>query len=492
VPAPSTADRTPRTEDAARRGTDVLTMHRLACRGDGGAALLDWLGRRAGGWAGLVDPAGAVLLPTGPAPVEAPVLADAVARMRERGLAAFAAESGQERIALLAVEAGAAEENPVLAVVGGGDGSLLADAIVPLATAWSAHRARHAVTKAELADARCREAVLLLLMGGHLTTARQLAATLSPPLPERLRVHVIEVGPARRDEVAARCTQLTDGRAFVVRCPVYSQHVIVLAPGGGRPLDEMIARDVGGCAIGVGDEVALRDAPVGYEQAIHALAVARRDARRRSRFDATLGLAAVVAPQGFTWADAVLAPLLEHVPVRSGDPDATELVATARSWLSFTTAAHRHLGVHRNTIGLRLKRIEELLGVDLTRPEHQASLDLALRIRALPRPADPPVGGEPRPDLDDLLRLPAARSWAEAALRPVRSSPHAERLEPTLRAWLHHGGRLRETGEALGLSVAGVRKRIERLEQVLARSVLHSPSARHDLWLAVRAADLAS
>src|SRR5690606_19957146 len=237
---------------------------------------------------------------------------------------------------------------------------------------------------------------------------------------------------------------------------------------------------------------ALRDAPVGYEQAIHALAVARRDPRRRSRFDATLGLAAVVAPQGFTWADAVLAPLLEHVPVRSGDPDATELVATARSWLSFTTAAHRHLGVHRNTIGLRLKRIEELLGVDLTRPEHQASLDLALRIRALPRPADPPVGGEPRPDLDDLLRLPAARSWAEAALRPVRSSPHAERLEPTLRAWLHHGGRLRETGEALGLSVAGVRKRIERLEQVLARSLLHSPSARHDLWLAVRAADLAS
>lgn len=37
----------------------------------------------------------------------------------------------------------------------------------------------------------------------------------------------------------------------------------------------------------------------------------------------------------------------------------------------------------------------------------------------------------------------------------------------------------------------GVRKRLTRLESVLGRSLLQTPSARYDLWLAFRALDLA-
>lgn len=98
-------------------------------------------------------------------------------------------------------------------------------------------------------------------------------------------------------------------------------------------------------------------------------------------------------------------------------------------------------------------------------------------------------GGRPT-GLDDLLRLPGAQQWAAAVLRPVRRSEHASQLESTLGVWVRSGARLSLTAESVGLSVAGTRRRIERLEQVLQRSLLRAPSARHDLWLALRANDL--
>jgi PucR C-terminal helix-turn-helix domain len=56
--------------------------------------------------------------------------------------------------------------------------------------------------------------------------------------------------------------------------------------------------------------------------------------------------------------------------------------------------------------------------------------------------------------------------------------------------WPANDSRLSGTADALGISVPGARKRLCRLEQILQRSLLQSPSARHDLWLAVHAADL--
>jgi DNA-binding transcriptional LysR family regulator len=47
--------------------------------------------------------------------------------------------------------------------------------------------------------------------------------------------------------------------------------------------------------------------------------------------------------------------------------------------------------------------------------------------------------------------------------------------------------RLPATAGALGISAPAVRKRLIRIEQALGRSLLHAPSVKHELWLAMRA-----
>ncbi|MDX5574082.1 helix-turn-helix domain-containing protein, partial [Streptomyces sp. ID01-9D] len=88
--------------------------------------------------------------------------------------------------------------------------------------------------------------------------------------------------------------------------------------------------------------------------------------------------------------------------------------------------------------------------------------------------------------LDTVLRRPAVRDWADRQLAPVLGS------EETLRTWLRCEGRLGPAAAELGISVPGARKRLTRLETVLQRSLLRPPSARYDLWLALRAHDLAA
>ena len=86
--------------------------------------------------------------------------------------------------------------DPVLVFVGGGTvpRSLAADAVTLLGTCWLAEEARRLRKGVEAADARCREAVLHLLMSRQTSTAGQIASALSPPLPDPAQVHVIECG----------------------------------------------------------------------------------------------------------------------------------------------------------------------------------------------------------------------------------------------------------------------------------------------------------
>ena len=75
-------------------------------------------------------------------------------------------------------------------------------------------------------------------------------------------------------------------------------------------------------------------------------------------------------------AEQILRPLLE-----TGED---ELVTTLRAYLDRAcSAAHtaRVLGVHRNTIGQRIARIERILGASLSSPETRLALQLALRAR---------------------------------------------------------------------------------------------------------------
>ncbi|MGW1665737.1 helix-turn-helix domain-containing protein, partial [Streptomyces microflavus] len=98
---------------------------------------------------------------------------------------------------------------------------------------------------------------------------------------------------------------------------------------------------------------------------------------------------------------------------------------------------------------------------------------------------DPPGGGV----LDEVLRRPAVQEWAARQLAPM-GGPAGPAAEETLRAWLGCEGRLGPTAAELGISVPGARKRLTRLETVLQRSLLRPPSARYDLWLALRAQEV--
>lgn len=498
---------------SVRRADDVLAMQRLAARRGPTRALLGWLADRTGFWVALVDRSGAVLRrPPGrsggdPVDLVTSGIARAVAG-RSRSVVLDGCVDGEARTAYL-VGVGGPDPAPLLAAVGrrpdggppGGLPALLADAARTLGLCWQVEEARHTRRRSEAADARSREAVLHLLMTGELPTAYRIAAALRPPLPDESRFYVVECAPGRRDEIAERCSQAAGGRAWIVPCPVRFDHLLALVPLEGArtgSLDETITAAVEDCRVGVSGVIALRDTAVGYEQAFHALAVARNGPVRRARFSPLAEPAPLLDERGPVWAEGVLSPLLSHEPRRRTDPGAEELAATLNSWLYFgTPGAAAHLKVHRNTLAARLRLVRDLLGRDLDRVGEQAALSLSLRVRGLrPRYARPsgarpdqggPTGAEGPPvSLDGLLATPELRRWAGLRLRPLDEAGPPSALE-TVRVWLDHDTRLGPTAAALGISVPGARKRLTRIENVLERSLLQAPSAKYDLWLALKA-----
>ncbi|MFI8438399.1 helix-turn-helix domain-containing protein [Streptomyces sp. NPDC079020] len=532
-------------------------MHRLVRTG-GTPELLHWLSVRAGGWAGLVDGGGTVLhaasaapaphfaaphLPASAAPGAAELAAEGARALTARDAQAHSLDSATHTALLFPLDAPPA---PALAVVvprpvPAGLTALLADALAPIALCWRSETLERKRRRVDLAESRGREAVLHLLMTGQLSIAHQVAGALRPRLPDPVRVCVVECAGGRRDEVARVCAEADGGRSWIVRCPVYASHLILVMPAGGKedgPLDENVAALVDDCVVGVSEQLPLPDTATGYRQAFHALAVARGLPGRHARFGASPEPALVVGRAGALWADALLAPLLHHLPRRTQDPGSQELAATAASWLSFSTHATEHLKIHRNTLAARLGLIGDLLGLDLGTLADQATLDLALRIRATPVPrrtaaATAPGGetaetagatgtagttgttgttgatgttgttgatgvtgtagtAEAAHDLEEILRRPAVRAWATQQLRPLDTvdTPAPDTARATLRTWLDREAQLGPTAAALGISVPGARKRLARLETVLRRSLLQAPSARYDLWLAFRALEL--
>lgn len=499
---------------SGERADDLLRMHRLARTG-GTAGLLRWLAGRAEGWAGLVGPDGTVLHAAARTagamvPDVAGLVAEGASALTERGVQAYAVDTGAYTALLFPVSVfppGVGDDTgPVLAVVtprpvATGLATLLADVVLPLSLCLQAETLERKRRRVDLAESRGREAVLHLLMTGQLSIAQQVAGALRPRLPDPVRVCVVECSGGGRDEVARVCVDADGGRSWIVRCPVYARHLILVMPAeakepepGAVPTDETVAARVGDCVVGVSEPVPLADTATGYRQAFHALAVARELPSRHARFGVSPDPALVVGPVGRRWADELLNPLLTHVPRRAQDPGSQELLATAASWLAFSSHATGHLKVHRNTLAARLRLIGELLGLDLNRLADQAALDLALRVRSTPAPActpEPAQSGSPASGtskaaggLDAILVRPAVRDWADRQLAPVLGA------EETLRTWVRCEGRLGPAAAELGISVPGARKRLTRLETVLQRSLLRPPSARYDLWLALRSRDL--
>jgi DNA-binding PucR family transcriptional regulator len=156
--------------------------------------------------------------------------------------------------------------------------------------------------------------------------------------------------------------------------------------------------------------------------------------------------------------------------------------------LDFGSHATRLLKVHRNTLATRLRLVETVLGLDLGRLPDQSALSLALRLTPAAGAAPPAAGGS----LDEVLAHPDVALWARAHLAPLGGPQAPAGARETLRAWLSHHAQLVPTAAALGISVPGARKRLTRLEVLLERSLIQSPSGRHDLWLAHRAEELAA
>ncbi|MFJ6939619.1 helix-turn-helix domain-containing protein [Streptomyces sp. NPDC101132] len=505
----------------AGRADDVLRAHRLAHTG-GSRALLRWLSLRLDAWTALVRADGRVLDSwPGPAdPATAGLAARGAAEMHSRGVRSAVLDDTDRAVLLYALDEPGADRaagtGRALAAVlprpcPAGVRALLADAAVPLALTLRAEDAEDRHRHAALAESRSREAVLHLLMNGRLSTAHQIAEALTPSLPDPFRMYVVECGTGRREAVTRLCEELTDASAWIVRCPVYVRHLIVLVPtgraatsGGHDPLAEALTAAARDCVVGVSEEARLRDCPAAYTQAFHALAVARGRTGRHARFGAGPELALAAHAPGAAWAAALLAPLHAYAPRRPQDPGAQELRATAHAWLDFASHATRLLKVHRNTLATRVRLVEQILGLDLGTLPDQSALSLALRLTppTHPAPAAPaPTAPAPTPDrtpaapaptLDRVLADPALTRWAADHLAPLTGPAAPPGARDTLRTWLDHDARLAPTAAALGISVPGARKRLTRLEALLERSLLQSPSARHDLWLAHRAESLAA
>ncbi|OON82646.1 helix-turn-helix domain-containing protein [Streptomyces tsukubensis] len=456
------------------RAEDALVLLRLVARTDSVPAILEWLGRRTGGCVSLVAGDGTVL-GSSPGPA-APEIPPAVRNVYTRGMPSGVVGGNDGRT----VHMVAVGRDSYL-VLDGQDshlhGTLLADTAGVLALCRGFEETERVRRRTELTEAHSREAVLHLLMGGSVSVAHRIAAAMGSQLPSPLRVCVVECPQPARSLIAESLGRLMEGRAWIIPCPVRANHLIALVPAGDSGWEAPAMERLPGCRVGASEEMSLPDTPLGYEQAFHALAVARATPDRWARFSPHSGLAPLLGPEGSAWAARLLGPCLAHRPARRSDPGGEELLGTLGSWLTFGTAADRHLKIHRNTLAARLRLLEKLLGLALSVSlADRSAAWLALRLHTWrPQAPGPPTA------LDSLLAAPAAQSWARAQLAPL--GPAAE----TVRAWLTADARLPEAAAGLGISPPGARKRLARAEVASGRSLLHAPSACHELWLAMRA-----
>jgi hypothetical protein len=476
----------------ASRDTDnghLRLLYQEASGPDGVRRVLTLLARRFAGEVVLTGPNDeqTVAVPATAGRLLRMVGAD-IARVRAGQVDAAAVHADGHDIAVLPV--GPPPTRPVLVVARQGPltaehRSVLAAAMDPLWLCWRTTVAEQQAERLDDADAAVREAVLHLLMVGHLSGARRTAAVLRPALPDLARVFVVAGDPDSRRQLSQRCREVFGEAAWVVPCPVYSGHVIVIAPASTSPptrLIEELTETVPQTRVGVGLQVALRDVPIGYKQAFHALSVAHRRPERYARFSPRGQLGELLGDAGQAWAASTLAPLLAYRPARPQDPDAFELLATLLSWLDFGARAASQLKIHRNTLSSRLRRLGIELHRDLSRLASQSELYLALQLVDERPHADTATEAA---ELDTLLDCPEIHRWAEIQLSPLLPANHRTLLT-TVRTWFQHDLRTAPVAATLGISAHGLRKRLARAEDLLGRALLTGPSARYDLHLAFR------
>ncbi len=485
--------------ERARIPAEVLTRLRpRAGRQDGVRRLVDWLAGAVGGPVTVVGADGGPLAAAAGAWEAVRPVAPTIARVADGGLASAVVDAGEWEVRLVAL--GAVAPRPVLAVARPRrDGVTVCPSSASEATAYAAD-ALPLLLRLEEADAVERHTrralaaagvgVLQMLLGGQLLLAQRTAAAVRPGLldAEDARVLIVSGRPAGRDAVVEECSLATDGRALVVRCPVYSTDVILVAPAyeeagieawatvEGR-LREVVAagedRCMGGSAL-----MPLGSAAGAYREASHALAVARQLPERVVLHSPETQLADVLDAGAHAWAAQWLAPLLE-LPYAGRD----QLLDTLRLVLEFgVSGASRISGRHRNTVAAARRRAAELLDADLDDVTVRARLDLALGLLLrVPggRVPDGPVSAA------QVLNGAAARWWAQRRLAVLKDD--GRDLLATVVAWIGCNAGVLPAAARLGVYPGTVRDRLRTAGGLLHRDLM-TASGPHDLVLALLAA----
>ncbi|MQY04080.1 PucR family transcriptional regulator [Actinomadura macrotermitis] len=348
-----------RYEDVTRAHQAQRELSRAALAGPG--PLVARLARLLGGWALLLDAAGApVHGEPGEAGGRAAALAPELGRLRRdpRAPASVAVSGADGHVVVQRIGLGGRPRG-FLAVGTGAPLPHVAHTIVGAAVALLTLQSETSRSGREMGEALAALLLGLQPEGGVIPRGR-------------LRVLVCANAEDALDLLYA---DPAGDRCLAV---VASGHCAVIVPE--RLLGQVTALLAPAGPVGVSDPVDDGALPSALEQAEAALAAARRQGTGGVLHHADLpgqGLLGLVDPGAArAFADALLAPL------RAEDP---ALIDSLRAYVQVNgqgETAARALGVHRHTLRARMRKATELLGRDLDDPAVRAELWIALAVTA--------------------------------------------------------------------------------------------------------------
>lgn len=372
------ADRRARLEWSLQTQRDLA---RAALRPDGLAAVLRELERRLETWVSLYDGGGEPIDIAGVAPVPAALadeVRDAVRRVLRTGKPAAGRVQLDGEGATLQTVGRSGELRGVL-VVGASAPLDAAEADVVGNVVALASVALEQQRTLATARRRVRAAVLELLLAGVADAAEQTSRHVADRLPEGpVRVYVLAAG----DTTVVEAFEADAARAGGSVCFAAERagELVVLAEAGAHDrVCAIVART--GTGAGASEPVE-RDADglrAGIAEARRAAARAAAGTVRTYAELAGDGLLGVLEHAG----GAELGRRLLDPVLSSPSADDRRLLHTAAVWIEHHGAwdpASRELGIHRHTLRNRLRRLEELLGIDLSRFEDRAQLWAAMRL----------------------------------------------------------------------------------------------------------------
>jgi sugar diacid utilization regulator len=328
-----------------------------------------------------------------------------------------------------------------------------------------------------------RLAIFTQLMSGDAETSRKLAKPLLPDLlnAAQYQVFLLECPVRQRTAVVHACEEAIPDQVLIVESPTTDTHIVIIAQADPAQDNGPLRRTLGAittaysCYLGESRPVHPERVREGHRMATQALVVARRQPGRSAAYHGEHQLGQVLDEQAHSWAHTLLEPLSD-LPARDRQTLITTLGQALRRGHN---GAARHMRLNRKTVTSRCKRVETLLGIDLSSMQSRARLDLALQLAELS--AGPASG--PAPHLADILRTPAAQAWAQELLAPLQRDSRP--LARTARAWIACNGRVETCAEYLGTHPNTVRNHLAACGQLLGRRIVGSGSGTNDLVLAL-------